>query len=103
MSSSEPVSRPSEARLRLLGTATRIFYAEGIHAVGIDRLVAEAKVTRATFYRHFPSKEDLVLTYLRNVHEMERAAVDAAIAGNPSPVDAALAIASTIAENIQSP
>ncbi|WCN79514.1 TetR/AcrR family transcriptional regulator [Micromonospora sp. LH3U1] len=96
-------TRPSEARLRLLTTATRIFYAEGIHSVGVDRIIAEAKVTRATFYRHFPSKEDLILAYLREVHQMDRGAVDAAIANNPSPVDPLLAIAGSIAQNIQSP
>jgi AcrR family transcriptional regulator len=95
-------TRPSEARLRLLNTATSIFYAEGIHAVGVDRILAEAKVTRATFYRHFPGKEDLVLTYLREVHKMERGGVDAAVAANPSPVDALMAIASSIAGRIQS-
>lgn len=56
--------RPSEARQRLLETAARIFYRDGIHAVGVDRVIAEAGVTRATFYRHFPGKEDLVLAYL---------------------------------------
>jgi AcrR family transcriptional regulator len=95
-------TRPSEARLRLLTTAARIFYAEGIHAVGVDRLVAEAKVTRATFYRHFPGKEDLVLAYLREVDRMDRAVVDAAIAANPSPVDGILAIAGSIAQGIRS-
>ena len=99
---SEPVTKPSEARLRLLSTATRIFYAEGIHSVGVDRLIAEAKVTRATFYRHFPGKEDLVLTYLREVHQMDRAGVEAAIAGNPAPADALLAIAGSIVQGIQS-
>ncbi|GAA1618905.1 TetR family transcriptional regulator [Kribbella sancticallisti] len=103
MTLGEPETRPSEARLRLLTTATRIFYAEGIHSVGVDRLIAEAKVTRATFYRHFPGKEDLVLTYLREVHQMERAAVETAIADNPSAVDALLAIAGSIAHSIQSP
>ncbi|MET8352170.1 MULTISPECIES: TetR/AcrR family transcriptional regulator [unclassified Micromonospora] len=98
-----PDTRPSEARLRLLTTATRIFYAEGIHSVGVDRIIAEAKVTRATFYRHFPSKEDLILAYLREVHQMDRAAVDAAIAANPSPVDPLLAIANSITQGIQSP
>jgi AcrR family transcriptional regulator len=96
-------ARPSEARLRLLTTATRTFYAEGIRAVGVDRLVAEAKVTRATFYRHFPGKEDLVLAYLREVHQRDRAAVEASIAANPSPVDAILAIAGSIARGIRSP
>ncbi|UOQ90084.1 TetR/AcrR family transcriptional regulator [Agromyces endophyticus] len=54
----------SAARERLLQTASELFYREGIHAVGVDRIIAEAGVTRATFYRHFPSKEDLVEAYL---------------------------------------
>ena len=49
---------------RLLRTASRLFYAEGIHAVGVERLIKEASVTRATFYRHYPSKDDLVSAYL---------------------------------------
>ncbi|WP_127499590.1 TetR/AcrR family transcriptional regulator [Actinoplanes solisilvae] len=93
----------SEARLRLLTTATEIFYAEGIHAVGVDRIIAAAKITRATFYRHFPGKEDLVLAYLSEVHGMDRAAVEAAVAAHPSPADALLAIADTIAAGILSP
>jgi AcrR family transcriptional regulator len=55
----------SEPRERLLETASRLFYQEGIHTVGVDRLVNEAGVTRATFYRHFPTKDDLVVAYLR--------------------------------------
>ncbi|MCG5439841.1 TetR/AcrR family transcriptional regulator [Micromonospora foliorum] len=103
MTRGKPDARPSEARLRLLATATRRFYAEGIHSVGIDRIIAEAKVTRATFYRHFPSKDDLILAYLREVHEMERSTVDAAIATGSSPVDPLRAIAGSIAQHIQSP
>ena len=96
-------TRPSEARERLLTTATRIFYAEGIHAVGVDRIIAEAKVTRATFYRHFPGKEDLILAYLQVVHQADRARVDAALATGASPVDSLLAVAGTIAESVRSP
>lgn len=51
-------------RDRLLRAASDLFYREGINSVGVDRLVAEGSVTRATFYRHFPSKEDLVVAYL---------------------------------------
>lgn len=51
-------------RTRLLRTASDLFYREGIHSIGVDRLVGAADVTRATFYRHFPSKEDLVEAYL---------------------------------------
>jgi AcrR family transcriptional regulator len=56
----------SEPRERLLRTASDLFYREGIHSVGVDRLVGAADVTRATFYRHFPGKEDLVEAYLES-------------------------------------
>lgn len=61
-------ARRSEARERLLETATGLFYSEGINSVGVDRIVAAANVTLATFYRHFPSKQDLVVAYLQAVH-----------------------------------
>jgi AcrR family transcriptional regulator len=73
------VGRVSEARARLLRTASALFYAEGIHAVGVDRVIVAAGVTRATFYRHFPSKDELVVAYLRSVDQTVRmAAGDAA-------------------------
>ncbi|WP_426502712.1 TetR/AcrR family transcriptional regulator [Dactylosporangium sp. McL0621] len=99
---SETDTRPSEARLRLLTTATRIFYAEGIHSVGVDRIIAEAKVTRATFYRHFPGKEDLILAYLQGTDQAIRSQVDTAIADLPAS-DAVRAVAASIAQGIQSP
>ncbi|MEU5263256.1 TetR/AcrR family transcriptional regulator [Amycolatopsis sp. NPDC021455] len=68
---------------RLLATASRLFYAEGIHAVGVERLVSEASVTRATFYRHYPTKDDLVAAYLAGTSRQIRAAVEAARAGKP--------------------
>jgi AcrR family transcriptional regulator len=70
-----PVRR-SEARERLLATATELFYAEGINSVGVNRIVSASRVTLATFYRHFPSKQDLVVGYLQAIHDafVERAA-----------------------------
>jgi AcrR family transcriptional regulator len=94
--------RVSEARSRLLGTATRIFYAEGLHAVGIDRIVAEAKVTRATLYRHFPSKDDLVVAYLQGIHQMERDRIGEVIGSGRPAADILRAIAETITEGIGS-
>jgi len=51
-------------RDRLLATASDIFYREGINGVGVDRILSEAGVTRATMYRHFDGKEALVVAYL---------------------------------------
>jgi AcrR family transcriptional regulator len=102
MARSEIDIRPSEARQRLLNAATRIFYGEGIHSVGVDRIITEAKVTRATFYRHFPGKEDLVVAYLQAADQAIRSQVDTAItAGLPAP-DALRAVAESIAQDIQS-
>ena len=74
---SQTDSGASAARRRLLDTATRLFYNEGIRAVGIDRIIAEAGVAKATFYNHFPSKDDLVLAYIEEQDELGRAAVAA--------------------------
>jgi AcrR family transcriptional regulator len=103
MAPSDLDGRPSEARTRLLSTASKIFYGEGIHAIGVDRIVAEAQVTRATFYRHFPGKEDLVLTYLREADQALRGQADAALTDDLPAADALRAIAASIAEAIQSP
>jgi len=59
----------SDARQRVLATADRLFYAEGIHSVGVDRIIAEAGVAKMTLYKHFPSKDDLVLAVLRQREE----------------------------------
>ena len=64
-----PAKKRSEARERLLVAASQLFYAEGINSVGIERLIKEGQVTLATFYRHFPSKVDLVVAYLRGAHD----------------------------------
>ncbi|WP_394553902.1 TetR/AcrR family transcriptional regulator [Agromyces sp. MMS24-JH15] len=54
----------SPARDRLLSTAAELFYREGIHGIGVDRVLSDANVTRATMYRHFAGKEALVAAYL---------------------------------------
>jgi len=63
-----PVPKPPAARERILLTAHDLFYGEGIRATGIDRVIAEAGVTKATFYRHFPSKNDLIREFLEYRH-----------------------------------
>ncbi|HLZ60911.1 MAG TPA: TetR/AcrR family transcriptional regulator [Ktedonosporobacter sp.] len=55
---------PSSARQRLLEVAGALFYQEGIRAIGVDTIVAQSGVGKATLYRHFPTKDDLIAAYL---------------------------------------
>lgn len=55
----------TQARARLLSTAEELFYAEGIRAVGVDRILGVSGVGRASFYRHFAGKDDLVVAVLQ--------------------------------------
>ncbi|MGN7735894.1 TetR/AcrR family transcriptional regulator [Ensifer sp. 22564] len=65
--------RRSEIRGHLLDTALRLFNLHGYHATGIDLLIAEAGVAKTTLYRHFETKEDLILAALERRDEQSRA------------------------------
>ena len=93
----------SPARERLLSVASGLFYGEGIRAVGVERILAEVPTTRATFYRHFPSKDDLVVAYLRGVDARTRAGVQADIDGAATPTEALRAIGDSVAESLALP
>lgn len=56
------------ARERILLAAHDLFYREGIRATGVDKVIAAAGVTKVTFYRHFPSKHDLIRAFLEYRH-----------------------------------
>ena len=58
------------ARERMLHTAHRLFYQDGIRATGIDKVIAESGVTKVTLYRHFASKNDLICAYLEYRHTL---------------------------------
>ena len=87
---SQNLAAASPARRRLLDNATRLFYAEGIHAVGIDRIIAEAGVAKATFYNHFPSKDDLVVAYVEEQDRLGREATAALPKQSPRKMIAAV-------------
>jgi AcrR family transcriptional regulator len=90
------MSATSHARTRVLATATRLFYAEGVQAVGVDRIVAEAGVAKATFYHHFPAKDDLVRAYVEEQSQAQRAT--AARLPQAAPRDMVLAIFDNVGE-----
>jgi AcrR family transcriptional regulator len=59
----------TKPRERILETAANLFYAQGYRAVGIDRIIAESGVAKMSFYRHFPSKDDLIAAYLQRASD----------------------------------
>ena len=92
--------KSSAARDRLLRVASGLFYREGIHTVGLDRVLAEAAVTRATMYRHFAGKEGLVLAYLAEEDATIRAMFAEGAAGAAEPADLLDALIGGIADDI---
>jgi AcrR family transcriptional regulator len=62
---------PKTGRERLVAAAVELFYRHGFGAVGIDRVIAEAGVTKSTFYKHFEGKDDLMVAAVRRRDEWE--------------------------------
>jgi len=63
-------SRPASARERIDQTAYELFSRHGIRAVGVDTISARSGVAKMTLYRHYPSKDDLALAFLRRREEL---------------------------------
>jgi AcrR family transcriptional regulator len=59
-----PITKPSAVRDRILATASRLFYKNGVHAVGVDLVVAESGIAKTSLYRHFGNKDALVAAFL---------------------------------------
>ncbi len=81
------------ARERILLAAHDLFYRDGIRATGIDRVIAESGVAKLSFYRHYPSKNDLVLAFLDHRHARWMAWFEEALArhgGTPQALVPAL-------------
>ena len=86
-------------RDHLLETALRMFYRHGFHATGIDAILAESGVAKMTLYKHFGSKEELILAALVLRDERWRAWLDAAIGrAGPAPRDRLLAVFDALVE-----
>lgn len=82
----------ASARERILATASALFYGVGIRASGIDRIIAQAAVAKATFYHHFPTKDALVCAYLADQHERQVRAFALAVNGGGDPDGAILRV-----------
>lgn len=85
-------ARQLPARDRILDTAKRLFYRDGFRAVGIDRIIAEAGVAKMTLYRHFASKDDLIVAYLEESNRQYWEWLDGATNHIEDPVERLMAI-----------
>lgn len=69
MKTSQPSFESLPPRERILVAAHGLFYAEGIRATGVDRIIERSSVSKVTFYRQYASKDDLIRAYLDYRHE----------------------------------
>src|ERR1700683_4584024 len=84
-------ARPS-ARERLLAAANELFYNEGVHTVGIDRIIEQAGVAKASLYNTFGSKDELVRAYLETRHASVTQRITAAVERYDTPRERLLAV-----------
>ena len=85
-------TQPPSARDRLLAAADELFYAEGIHVVGIDRIVERAGVAKASLYSIFGSKDELVRVYLDDHFHERQERIAAILAAHDSPSERILGV-----------
>jgi AcrR family transcriptional regulator len=85
-------SRRPSPRERLLKAADELFYAEGVHRVGIDRVIKRAGVARASLYSAFGSKDELIRAYLEHRMEISKAMLQAAVDAHADPRERLLSV-----------
>lgn len=89
------------ARERILRTASDLFYREGIRAVGIDTIIARAGVAKMSLYRHFSSKDDLIVAYLEEYEAAYWAWFDKVVASDGDPKERLLRLFDAYAERLK--
>ena len=94
---------PAPAKLRILDAADQLFYTEGIHTVGVDRIIKESRVTKATFYKHYRSKDLLVVAYVEGRHLRAKQLVEEIRADRQGPADVLRALSASIGRAAMGP
>src|SRR5262245_51062729 len=100
--SDRPLTRGS-ARERILAAANELFYEEGIHSVGIDRVIERAGVAKASLYNTFGSKDELVRAYLLGRQASREDRITRGIARHETPREKLLGIYDVLAERFAEP
>jgi len=94
---------PKAPRERLLNAANKLFYEEGIHTVGIDRVIESAGVAKASLYSTFGSKDELVRAYLTERLQQRQTRIERSVASQTDPRAQLLAIFAGLGEVIAKP
>jgi AcrR family transcriptional regulator len=97
------IEKKASPRQKLLAAADELFYSEGIHSVGIDRVIERAGVAKGSLYYNFSGKDDLVREYLVGRHAAWTTRIDAAIAAESDPTARILAIFDVLGELFAKP
>ena len=93
----------SSARERLLAAANELFYEEGVHTVGIDRVIERAGVAKATLYSAFGSKDELIRSYLAARHAVRRERMMRGLARYETPRERLLGVFDVLGELFAEP
>lgn len=98
-----PTAQRAPAKARILETANDLFYEDGIRNVGVDRIISASAVTKATFYKHYRAKDNLIVEYITSRHERVKANVTAIIDNAPDADTALHDFVAAVATEIASP
>lgn len=98
-----PAAQRAPAKGRILDTANVLFYEDGIRNVGVDRIISASSVTKATFYKHYRAKDNLIVEYITARHRSVRANIEAMIASAPDAEHALRAFVAAVIAEIDTP
>lgn len=88
-----PAGSPAE---RIMAVATDLFYTQGYRATGINEVIEKSGVAKATFYSHFPAKDDLAVAYLERAREEELIYLDQCLAAAKQPFERFLSVVASL-------
>ena len=98
-----PTAQRAPAKGRILETANVLFYEDGIRNVGVDRIISASSVTKATFYKHYRAKDNLIVEYITARHESVRDNIEAIIADAPDAGSALRQFVAAVIAEIDTP
>jgi AcrR family transcriptional regulator len=88
---------------KIFQTATRLFYQNGYRAIGVDTIAAESGISKMTLYRHYPSKDELIVAYLKDSNESFWSNFEQITGDAPSAREKLLAFFHALQEYVNTP